>query len=760
MAQFIDVILPLPLTATFTYKLPAPLAQQVAVGSRVIVPFGKSKVYSALVVRIHDEEPTEYKIKEVQSLIDERPVVLPQQLKLWQWIADYYLCSVGEVYKAALPGVMKDEVKRSFKPLTKTCVRLHDLYLDEEMLTVLTATLRRSTRQLALLERYLDLAQARAAIRLHNEALLVEVDKADLTQNDPNSSTALRTMVSKGIFQVYEQTVSRLSSSDLPEELKIHTLSDAQQGAFDGILRSFEQKNVCLLHGVTSSGKTEVYIHLIKHMIDSGRQVLYLLPEIVLTTQLVDRLRRVFGDRMGVYHSKYPEAERIEVWQKQLSDTPYDIIIGVRSSVFLPFQRLGLVIVDEEHETSFKQAEPAPRYHARNVALVLAHMSGAKSLLGTATPSLETYHNAQAGKYAMVCLHERYRQIQLPAIEVVDMNEQYRKKLTWGPLSDPLYNEMRRALDGHEQIILFQNRRGYAPTIECTTCGWTPRCTCCDVSLTYHKVLHQLTCHYCGHTFQLPQKCPNCENTQIKSHGYGTERIEDEIQTLFPEARIARMDLDTTRTRTSYEGILSDFQHGRTDILVGTQMVTKGLDFQRVSVVGILNADTMLNMPDFRAYERAFQMLSQVAGRAGRHGRQGRVYLQTRNADLPVVAQVVSNDYPSMYSDQMDERQLFSYPPFSHLVYVYMKHRDERLLDALARDMARVMTQVFGPRVLGPDAPPVSRIQSMYIRKIVLKVEAGASLADMRQRLRQIEQHVLSQTAYKSATVYFDVDPY
>ncbi len=447
------------------------------------------------------------------------------------------------------------------------------------------------------------------------------------------------------------------------------------------------------------------------------------------------------------------------MWQKQLGEHPYDIIVGVRSSVFLPFQRLGLVIVDEEHETSFKQQDPAPRYHGRNVALVLAQKSGAKTLLGTATPSLETYYNAQTGKYGLVTLSERFGQVKLPHIEVVNIKEERRKKNMRGPFSPQLLHAMREALNHREQVILFQNRRGYAPQLECHTCGWTPRCTNCDVTLTHHKGTNRMTCHYCGAIYPIPPKCPNCESDELYSIGYGTERIEDDIQQLFPDAHIARMDLDTTRSRQAYERIIADFQHGRTDILVGTQMVTKGLDFEHVSVVGILNADTMLNMPDFRSYERSFQMMSQVAGRAGRRSAQGRVILQTKSPDLSVVTQVVTNDYPSLYQEQMSEREAFNYPPFSRLVYIYLKHRDARVVDGLSREMAALLRRVFGHRVLGPDTPPVGRVQLLYIRKLILKIEIAASMKDARARLRQIQQYLLALPQYKSAQIYYDVDP-
>lgn len=824
-ALYADVILPLPLAGTFTYALPVSFSQKVQAGCRLIVPFGAKKIYAAIVMKVHTHKPEEYAVKEAMELLDDYPVLLPAQLKLWQWIAEYYLCTLGEVYKAALPSGMKlesescvvlnpdfeceqklteteqrvldalgtrpeqrlidlqkqcgvkhimhslkhllemdavrmrEEVKRNYKPRKETCVRLASEYFDEARINALLDGMGRSPRQQSLLLTYLDVARFSSAWTLQNPSLLCEVSRQQLLEQAQSSSAILKSLCEKGVLETYERNLSRLKQDEIPEHLRLHPLSQAQDTALLGIQDVFSRHSVCLLHGVTSSGKTEVYIHLIKKMLEQGRQVLYLLPEIVLTSQLTDRLRRVFGDRLGVYHSKYPDAERVEIWQKQLSDTPYDIIVGVRSSVFLPYQRLGLVIVDEEHETSFKQQDPAPRYHARNVALVLAAQMKAKTLLGTATPSLETYFNTMSGKYGLVELTERYQQVQMPQIEVVDVKELRRKKMMNGPFSPQLLVSIREALQNREQVILFQNRRGFSPQMECHTCGWVPRCQNCDVSLSYHKGLNQLTCHYCGFTYQLPQKCPSCHGQELHTRGYGTERIEDLLHEIFPEARIARMDLDTTRTRTGYEKIISDFQHGRTDILVGTQMVTKGLDFEHVSVVGILSADTMLNQPDFRSYERAFHMMAQVAGRAGRRNKQGRVVLQTMDTTLPVISQVVRNDYAALYHDQMEERQMFQFPPYCRLIYLYMKHRDQRVLEHLAQDMATLMRRVFGTRVLGPDTPPVAKVQNLYIRKVVLKVELTAPMHEVRVRLRQIQAHLLAQDAYHSAQIYYDVDP-
>ena len=757
--RYVDVILPLPLDGTFTYALPEAWALRVRSGCRLTVPFGAKKTYSAIALRLHDQKPEGYAVKEAIELLEEEPILLPSQLKLWQWMADYYLCPLGSVYKAALPSGLKEEDEESgYKPKLVQFVRLTEEYFNEGKLVGVFMELKRSPKQATLLMKYTEMSKVVASLTLKNPSLCIEVEKAELIKAAEATSTVFNALVEKGILETYEKQVDRLEHDELPTEMVLHLLSPAQQFALDNIYKCFEEKNICLLHGVTSSGKTEVYIHLIHQMLEQKKQVLYLLPEIVLTTQLVNRLRRVFGDRLGVYHSKYGDAQRVELWQKQLSRNPYEIIVGVRSSVFLPFQRLGLVIVDEEHEQSFKQQDPAPRYHGRNVALMLAYMAGAKTLLGTATPSLETYYNCERGKYGKVELFERYQQVQLPDIQVVNMAEERRKKMMVGPFTSVLLKEMHDALENKEQVILFQNRRGFSPTVECHTCGWVPRCPFCDVSLTYHRRLHQVTCHYCGYVEPLPQKCPNCESEQLDTIGFGTERIEDDIKKVFPDARVARMDLDTTRSRTAYEKLLMDFQHGNTDILVGTQMVTKGLDFERVSVVGILNADTMLNMPDFRSYEHAFQMMSQVAGRAGRRSTQGRVILQTKTPNLPVVQQVVRNDYAALYAQQMEERRLFHYPPLYRLVCVYMKHRYESTLNALAYEMAQVLRQVFGERVLGPDTPPVGRVQNLYIRKIMVKVELNLNLTEARVRLRQIEQHFLKQDRFKAAQVYFDVD--
>jgi primosomal protein N' (replication factor Y) len=646
---------------------------------------------------------------------------------------------------------VKEELRRTYKPKTETRVRLADEVRNEKRLQELFDELARAPKQLDLLMKYIELSGIWGGDGL--KSFPKEVNKKELLRRASASPAVFNGLVDKHIFEVYQQEVGRLNSV-LREILPINPLNEHQQMAHDEIVRSFQSKNVCLLHGVTASGKTEIYIHLIEEAVRQGKQVLYLLPEIALTTQITERLQRVFGDRLGIYHSKFPDAERVEIWQKQLTEKGYDIILGVRSSVFLPFRNLGLVIVDEEHENTYKQQDPAPRYHARNAAIILAAMYGAKTLLGTATPSIETWHNAFSGKYGLVELKERYKEIQLPEIIPVDIHELHRKKRMNGPFSPLLLQYIHEALDQKQQVILFQNRRGFAPMIECNTCGWVPKCKNCDVSLTFHKGLNQLTCHYCGYTYQLPHKC-----TDLRNRGFGTEKIEDDIKILFPEAAVARMDLDTTRTRSAYERIIADFEQGKTDILIGTQMVSKGLDFDHVSVVGILNADTMLNYPDFRSYERAFQLMAQVAGRAGRKNKRGRVILQTKSIDHPIIAQVIHNDFDQMVAGQLAERQMFHYPPYYRLVYVYLKNRNEQLLDLMAQTMSGKLRAVFGNRVLGPDKPPVARIQTLFIRKIIVKIEYNAPMARARELLVQVQKEMVAEDRFKSLIVYYDVDP-
>ena len=817
--MYADVIVPLPIANTYTYSLPTAMESQVMVGSRVVVPFGRKKFYTAIIVRLHDTPPEEYETKDVVEVLDSHPVILPNQYKFWEWIASYYLCTMGDVYKAALPAGMKlesetivelnpeyeateplpekeqlvldllakdkeqsitvlekdsglkniltvikslidkeaiyvkEELKRTYKPRTEACVRIVPDQPTEERLHELFNELGRAPKQLTLLMRYIELSG------LMRQGGRREVTKKELLAKANVSDAVLKGLMDKGVFEVYYREMGRLQTGPVQVN-DLRPLSEAQQQAMQQILQVFREKNVCLLHGVTSSGKTEVYIHLMEEVLKTGKQVLYLLPEIALTTQITNRLKAVFGNHLGVYHSKFPDAERVEIWQKQLSDQPYGIVLGVRSSVFLPFKNLGLVIVDEEHENSYKQQDPAPRYHARNAAIVLASIYGAKTLLGTATPSVETYYNAQHGKFGLVELTERYQDIKLPQIEVVDIADLRKRKLMKSPFSPLLIEEMKKALEQKEQVILFQNRRGFSQMIECNVCGWVPRCRNCDVSLTYHKGINQLTCHYCGTVYAVPHSCPACGNIELNKIGVGTERIEDNIKEIFPEARVARMDLDTTRSRSSYERIINDFQEGQTDILIGTQMVSKGLDFDHVSVVGILNADTLLSFPDFRAYEHAFQLMAQVAGRAGRKNRQGKVILQTKKADLPVIQQVVTNNYLQLYNDTLVERKLTHFPPYTRLIYIFVKHKKEETADAAAREMMSRLVRVLGTgRVKGPAKPPVARIQLFYIRQIMIKAELGISFSKLREFLLSTRQSILEDERFRSLIVYYDVDP-
>ena len=755
--HYVDVILPLPLEGTFTYSVPEPMETQVRMGVRVLVPLGRSKTYTAMAVRLHSEKP-EFETRPIIQVIDAEPVLIEQQLRLWQWISTYYMSPIGDVFKAALPAGLKAE--ENYRPKTVRCVTLPANLRSEQSLHMALTILKRALKQHQTFSTYLQLSHWSEIDGETPPAHIAEI-ACDELQNAANASDAvLRQLIQRNFLELYHREVGRLNTSGEYHPERIQPLSPAQQAAGDSIQEQFNEKNVVLLHGVTSSGKTEIYIHLIKKAIDEGKQVLYLLPEIALTVQMTRRLHNVFGSRLGIYHSKYSDAERVEIWKKQLSNEPYDVILGARSAVFLPFTRLGLVIVDEEHETSFKQQDPAPRYHARSTAIMLARMyEGAKVLLGTATPSMESYHNACMGKYGYVQLTTRYKDVAMPEIRIVDTKDLYHRKMMRGAFSPDLLEAMRTALRNKKQVLLFQNRRGFAPMVECKVCGWVPKCKNCDVSLTYHRSMNLLTCHYCGYTYPVPKQCPNCESTELLGRGYGTEKIEDRVRELFPEARIARMDLDTTRSAGAYGRIIDDFSCGRTDILIGTQMITKGLDFSGVTVVGILNADTMLNYPDFRAYEQAFQMLSQVSGRAGRRDERGLVILQTKSADLPVIQQVVAGDFQTFARDLLEERSMFRYPPFYHLVYVYLRHRNEQLVDSAAIEMASRLRQAFADRVLGPDKPAVARVKTESIRKIVIKLEQGINLPLARQCMAEARTQLLQDKRYAAMTVFFDVDP-
>ncbi|RHG35412.1 replication restart helicase PriA [Segatella copri] len=754
--KYVDVILPLPLDGTFTYSVPDGMEGKVVPGVRLLVPLGKSKKYIAMATRLHNDKPA-FSCKPVEAVLDNTPSLLPQQMRLWQWIGYYYMAPLGDVYNAAMPGGLKSTEK--FKPKMELYVELVSTYRSEQALHVALNLVQRALKQAKTLTTFLSLSHWDSLDGDTPREGIKKVTKEELMNESHCTAAVVKALIDRGILFTYELEIGRLNTNGESHLDLIKPLSLAQQDAYNGILMQMMKKDVVLLHGVTSSGKTEIYIHLIRKAIEEHKQVLYLLPEIALTVQIMERLHRVFGDRLGIYHSKYSDAERVEIWQKQLSDHPYDVILGARSAVFLPFKNLGLVIIDEEHETSFKQQDPAPRYHARSAAIVLAKMYGAKTLLGTATPSMESYYNAQQGKYGLVELKTRYKGVQLPEIQVVDVKDLRRRKMMSGPFSPQLLAAVREALKNGQQAILFQNRRGFAPMVECKVCGWVPKCKNCDVSLTLHKSINLLTCHYCGYTYPVPTECPNCGSTEIMGRGFGTEKIEDQITEIFPEAKIARMDLDTTRTRNAYERLIADFSEGRTNLLIGTQMVSKGLDFDKVSVVGILNADSMLNYPDFRAYEHAFMMMAQVSGRAGRKGKRGLVILQTKNPTLPVIGQVVNNDYEGLYQGILEERRTFHYPPFFHLINVYVKHKYDKVCEQASHELSKTLRSWFGGRVLGPDKPAVARVRTMNIRKIVIKLENGIDQQKVREYLKFAQQQMGKDPRYGALQIYYDVDP-
>ena len=820
MSRFAEVLLPLPLYSTFTYHIPDEMTHAPAVGSRVLVPFGRKKFYTAIVTMIHGNKPEGYEVKDILTMLDDAPILRHPQLKLWEWISEYYLCSPGDVYKAAVPSGLKVEsetfvsadpdyeetsadelsereriildftasrdrvqlaelsratgfknveaivsrmldkgavfvaerVVNNYRPLTETCVTLACNHGDNDALHHFFDLVGRSKKQEALLLAFLDLSH------WLKKSDPIEVPKKVLLERADAGQSAFKAALDKGIFRVYKKEINRFASignarADLP------ALSDEQSRAFHEILDSFRQHSVTLLHGVTSSGKTAVYMHLIAEALRLRKQVLYLVPEIALTTQLTKRLQRVFGNSLLIYHSKFSDNERVDIWKRLLHSSEPCVVIGVRSSVFLPFSSLGLVIVDEEHDASYKQQDPAPRYNGRNVAMVLAQMHGAKTLLGSATPAIESYYNATTGKYGLVSLLTRYEDIELPSVEIIDTKQARKKREMSGTFTGRLLGLVREAVKDGNQAILFQNRRGYAPMVTCKQCGWVPKCENCDVSLTYHKHLRTLSCHYCGFSVTLPDICPACKQPTIEIVGYGTERIEDDIDGLFPESKILRMDLDTTRNKNSYERIIDDFSSRKADILVGTQMVTKGLDFDGVSIVGILNADTMINFPDFRSHERAFCMMEQVAGRAGRKSRQGQVVIQTSQPENPVIRYVAGHDYLGFYREELADRERFHYPPFTKIINIFLKHRDDSVLTEMSVRYSNMLRQVFAHRVLGPEAPMVARVQNLYIRQIVLKMENGASMPKVKRILRNIYENMLSvDTRMKSTIIYYDVD--
>lgn len=726
---------------------------------RVVVPCGQKKTYTALCVEVTDKKPNigVKNIKCIYSVLDDMPMLLPQQLKLWQWMADYYMCPLGDIYKAALPAGLKAE--DGYRPKTETYVGLTEKFHDEMALNIALDMVSRYEKQQKALAGYLELSHWAEMSGTAIPDDIKEITQTELCNVTHCTTPTVKSLVKRGILEIYQKEVGRLNTDGefTPQNAKL--LNEAQQEAYNQVLMQFMKKNVVLLHGVTSSGKTEIYIHLILKALQDHKQVLFLLPEIALTVQIMERLQRVFGSRLGIYHSKYSDAERVEIWKKQVSACPYDIIIGARSAALLPFKNLGLVIIDEEHETSYKQQDPAPRYHARSAAIMLASMYGAKTLLGSATPCMETYTNAKNGKFGYVRLDKRYKDIALPKIEVVDVKDMTRRKMMKGPFSPRLLEAIQESLDNNKQVILFQNRRGFVPIVECQDCGWIPKCEHCDVSLTMHKNTNLLTCHYCGYTYAIPKVCPKCGGIHLRGRGFGTEKIEDQIMELFPEAKVARMDLDTTRTKNAYARIIEDFAYGKTNVLIGTQMITKGLDFDRVQLVGILDADSMLNYPDFRAYEHSYMMLQQVSGRAGRKGKQGLVILQTKSADLPVIEQVAANDSKTFYEDLDEERRLFNYPPYTRLIYVYLKHQHDNVVESAALMLGSILRGWFGERILGPDKPAVARVKSMCIRKIMIKLENGIDQKKVREYLRMAQKQILQDKQYAALQIFYDVDP-
>lgn len=814
---YVDVIVPLPLSGTFTYTVPNSLSDKIGVGSRVIIQFGKKKYYTGIICRIHEKEFIEPDIKEIVTLLDEQPVVLPQQLKFWEWISSYYMCTIGEVYKAALPSALKLEsetlvflndsfesdekftpneekifyILSSEKPLriseiekttkianaipyikslsdkgaifinenigekyrikTETAIRLAKDYSEEE-LSAIADELKRAKKQQQLFLFFLGMredAEGTAGFF---------VFKKQLSEDAGISPAVIDALVDRGYLESFPYEISRFDYG----QANLHSakkLNSFQEKAYQEIKESFKDKEVTLLHGVTSSGKTEIYIRLIKEALENSKQVLYLLPEIALTTQITERLKSVFGDKLLVYHSRFNENERAETWYNLLKNEEPKVVLGARSAIFLPFRDLSLIIVDEEHESSYKQQDPAPRYNAKNASLVLASMHNSNVLLGTATPSIETYHNALSGKFGLVELNKRHEEIELPEIVTVNTRDLRRRKQMKTLLSPPLLHEMKDVLEKGEQVILFQNRRGFAPILECKTCSWTPICQHCDVSLTYHKGQRAMVCHYCGAVYSIPEQCPNCETATLEIQGYGTERVEELVSEELPQANTLRMDLDTTRSKRAYEHIISDFESNKADVLIGTQMVSKGLDFENVSLVGILSADSMLNYPDFRSHERAFQLMMQVSGRAGRKNKRGKVILQTAHPEHSIISYVKNHDYLSFYQTQIEERKLFRYPPFYRLIEIVLRHKNENIVDSMANNLSQLLRQSFHDRVLGPTKPNVSRIQSLHIRKIILKIENQASPQKVREIIESYRKYIQANPNYKSVLLHYDVDP-
>ena len=742
-----DIILPLAIADVYTYNIPDEVCP--TIGCRVLVPLGKKSILGVIYRHHEGELAPNIKVRDIIQIIDEQPIVTPKQIQLWEWLAQYYMCTLGEVMAAALPSEIIDD---NYSAATTQYIQLSPAYLATETQEQLLKDLQRAKKQEQLVRDFLRLAQN------------FQVERRVLLEQSGVSGAILRILIDKGIFLEEQRPISRLQQY-IGETQSPHTLDPQQSNALSAILQSWEKTPVTLLHGVTSSGKTEIYIHLINQVLQQGQQVLYLVPEIALTTQLTDRLRAVFGDQLVVYHSRFSNAERVEIYNKVKGDeatkddeTKGKVILGARSSIFLPFNDLGLIVVDEEHEPSYKQQDPAPRYHARSAAIMMAHWFKAKVLLGTATPSIESYYNALIGKYGLVEMTERFQGLQLPKITMIDLQRQYHRKEMYGHFSDPLVDRMREELARGKQVILFQNRRGYAPVLQCTKCGEAPKCPNCDVTMTFHKTTNSLVCHYCGHSTRIPAICPKCGG-EMRTQGFGTERLEEEIKGLFPEVRVARMDLDSTRKKDSYQQIIDDFAAHRVDILIGTQMVTKGLHFNDVSLVAVLQADSLLNQPDFRSYEQAFQMLEQVSGRAGRTGSQGEVMIQTFNPKNPVFEHLKAHDYKGLYSQQIAERELFKYPPYQRLIMLNLRHRDLDRLNAAATLLQQRLQQSFEERVSGVIIPSVTKVSNQWIRQIRLRIETTANIARAKSILKEHITFILQQDNCKGTSIQLDIDP-
>jgi primosomal protein N' (replication factor Y) len=823
LPQFADVILPLPVANIFTYKVSKEQSKKIRSGLRVIVQFGRRKIYTALVRRVHNIKPVSYEVKNILSILDDIPLVNEIQLKFWEWIAEYYMCSIGEVFKTALPTGLKlesetkvfpvpdyneniklsetevlvinvlqkqnvlnvkeiasltdkkdvmqilksmfdkgvifleERLKEGYKPKKKSYVRINPDINNENELNKILNLLEKAPKQLKLLTTYLDVSNS------YEKSPPYEVEKLLLLKSTDAVSTTLNSLVKKGILETYEKEVSRLSE-DFRNHRKPFSLNTHQKKALSQIKNGFLNKDVVLFHGVTSSGKTEIYIHLINEQIRKNKQVLYLLPEIALTAQIINRLKNIFGDKVAVYHSKFSDNERVEIWENIIGKAThgqnrYKVILGARSSLYLPFDKLGLIIIDEEHENTYKQSDSAPRYHARDSAIMLARFHGAKVLLGTATPSIESFYNTKTGKYGFAELKIRYLELEMPEIEVVDVRKARMKKEMRSLFSPVLLNSVENALENKEQVILFQNRRGFSPYIQCNECAWIPFCIHCDVSLTYHKHINKLICHYCGYEAKIPESCNICGSKSILTQGFGTEKIEDEIHIFFPGARVKRMDLDSTRTRKSYEQIISNFESGNIDILVGTQMVTKGLDFNNVRVVGILNADNMLNFPDFRSYERSYQLMAQVSGRAGRKSDRGIVIIQTSDPENIIIQNVKNNDYHSMFNNQLKDRKKFKYPPFYRLIEITLKHKNKEILNDASYSLANNLRKKFSEGILGPESPIISRKQDLYLKRILFKLEKEKSIIKSKKIIKDLIDKLLSRNEFKSLQMIIDVDP-